>query len=324
MKDEVSWPVNGEISRAEGVHNDSQFRAYFEEYKDFIPDFGAFLSILSQPHKRAIRINTLKTSVKVCKARLERSGAILRCCGVSPHFYVLENLPYPGNTLEFSLGYFHTQALSSALAVLALDPQPEERILDLCAAPGSKTSYLAQLMENRGLIVANEKNPGRIAGLQYNLARLGVTNVVVTKYPGEGFPPEPLWDRVLVDAPCSGEGRHRSYQRAPLSFSDRVRKHIPHLQKRLLLAGFDRLKPGGMLLYSTCTYNPLENEAVVAHLLAHRPARLLPITLELQLEQGLTCWRDMNYGPQLKLCRRLYPHRVDSVGFFMAKVVKSC
>jgi tRNA (cytosine49-C5)-methyltransferase len=309
---------------SDAERNDSQFRAYFEEYKDFIPDFEDFLSVLSRPHKRAIRINTLKTSVNVCKARIERSGAVLRCSSVSPNFYELENLPYPGNTLEFTLGFFHTQALSSALAVLALTPQPEDFILDLCAAPGSKTSHLAQLMENRGLIVANDKNPGRIAALQFNLTRLGVTNALITRYPGEDFPQEPLWDRVLVDAPCSGEGRHRSCQRAPLSFSARVKKYIPYLQKRLLLAGFDSLKPGGVLLYSTCTYNPLENEAVVAHLLEHRPARLIPIELGLQLEPGLNYWRNTDYGSEFELCKRLYPHRIDSVGFFMAKVVKPC
>jgi len=301
-----------------------QFRAYFQDYMEFIPDFEGFLNKLAQPHKRGIRINTLKTEVQTCISRLRTAGAILTPCEASPHLYELENLQFPGNTIEYTLGYFHTQALSSALAVVELDPQPGEMVLDLCAAPGSKTSYMAQLMNNRGLVVANEKKWGRLSALVHTLNRLGVTNTVLTMYPGENLPRKCLFDKVMVDAPCSGEGRHRLHQRPPLAFSARVKKTLPPQQKRLLLAGFDLLKPGGVLLYSTCTYNPEENEAVTAHLLNNRPAVLLPVSQDLNLQPGVTRWRNSEYDPKLRHCRRVYPHFFDSLGFFMAKVAKPC
>lgn len=236
--------------------------------------------------------------------------------------FILDNMERPGNSVEYAAGYFHVQAISSALAALALDPQPGENILDLCAAPGSKTTYLAQLMENRGLIVANEKKWGRVSPLVTDLGRMGVTNCVITTYPGEHFPTRFFFDRVLVDAPCSGEGRHRLVGRPPLDFSANVRKRLPKVQKRLIVRAFDLLKPGGTLLYSTCTYNPEENEAVVAHLLEKRAAELIPIQFGPELDPGIEQWKEEVYGRRMQKCVRIYPHRIDSVGFFMAGVVK--
>lgn len=299
-----------------------RFKNYFQRYFDFIPEYEQFLDVLFRRHKRAIRINTLKTSVAECKMRLEKLGATLTAFPAGRHLFILENMERPGNSVEYLAGYFHVQAISSALAALALDPQPGERILDLCAAPGSKTTYMAQLMENRGIIVANEKKWGRVSPLVTDLGRMGVTNCVISTYPGEHFPSRFLFDRVLVDAPCSGEGRHRLVGRPPLDFSENVQKRLPKLQKKLIVRAFDLLKPGGTLLYSTCTYNPEENESVVAYLLENRPAKLIPIRLDLDLDPGVEQWKEDVYGRRMQECVRIYPHRIDSVGFFMAGVVK--
>ena len=300
-----------------------KFTSYFRRYADFIPEYDSFMEAVSSPHSRAIRVNTLKTSIDECISRLREQDACLTPFEACQYLFTISNMERPGNSLEHALGYFHVQALSSSLAAIALDPRPDDRVLDLCAAPGSKTTHLAQIMRNRGAIVANDRKWGRLSALNANMARLGITNCLTTMYHGEQFPRDVQFDRILIDAPCCGEGRHRYPGRAPLDFSRNVQKTIPGLQKRLLQRGFDLLAPGGTLLYSTCAYNPEENEAVVGSLLKSRPsAGLMPVTPDLEFDKGVTHWKDFYYGDELALCRRIYPHRLDSVGFFMAKVVK--
>ncbi len=301
---------------------EARFRSYFAHYESMIPDYEGFLRALASRHKRTVRINTLKAKMEECAAALHRLGGELTPCLHTPHVFVLEGLTHPGNTLEFALGHYTVQALSSALAVTALEPRPGECILDMCAAPGSKTSYLGQMMNNTGFIVANEKKRARLAPLAANLNRLGVANCVTTLYPGEHFPMKVSFDRVLADVPCSGEGRHRMHNRAPLDFSGGVKQFLMEVQKRIILRGFDLLRPGGTMLYSTCSYDPEENEAVVAYLLNNRPAVLREIPLKEGTVPGLTQWKDDVYGPELAKCSRIYPHRIDTVGFFMARVDK--
>jgi len=159
--------------------------------------------------------------------------------------------------------------------------------------------------------------------LVYNLKHLGISNVVTTRYAGQNFPLRCKFTRVLVDAPCSGEGnyrwdklgRQRHARSAPGAPED-----LPRLQKQLLIRGFDLLAPGGSLLYATCTYNPAENEAVVQALLEQRPAILQSITLPVRHSPGLQQWQEYTYDERLQLCWRLYPHQTGSVGFFLASI----
>jgi NOL1/NOP2/sun family putative RNA methylase len=233
-----------------------------------------------------------------------------------------QNLSQPGHLLEFSLGHLHSQALSSVLAALALGPQPGDVVLDLCAAPGSKTSLLAQLMENTGTIVANDNKPNRLIPLRTNLKRLGVTNTILVRYPGQHLPKRFTFDRILVDVPCSAEGTLRAGAQGT------IRPHLPagekllRLQRDLILRSFDLLNPGGTLVYSTCTYNPEENESVVQFLLENREAIIQPVALDLPHNPGLNRWKEKTYEPSIKQCWRIYPHQLDTVGFFLARVVK--
>ncbi len=293
---------------------------FFATYADFIPAFPKFCETLQRAPACCVRVNTLRITPARVKTRLEAQGYRVMHSVFAPELLLVKNLPRPGTLQEALLGYYHPQALTSALASLVLAPQPGERVCDLCAAPGSKTSHMAQLMHDQGLIVANDRHDKRLSILEHNLKRLGISNVVTTCYTGQNFPLRCKFDRVLVDAPCSGEGNYRWDDHGRLLHYRRSEGDLPHLQKQLLLRGFDLLAHEGSLLYATCTYNPEENEAVVQYLLEQRSAILQPITLELPHRPGLRQWRTQTYDPSMERCWRLYPHDINSVGFFLASI----
>ena len=294
----------------------------FERYRDFIPDFAHFLKALESEPKPVIRANTLKCAPASLVDHLARKGVILRPLGIRPYLFEYPARGNAGSTLEFLSGWYHIQSLSSHVPVWILAPQENGCVLDLCAAPGSKTSLIAQEMRNKGSILANEKKTSRMRALVNTMIRLGVANTAVSSYSGEDFPKRILFDRVLVDAPCSGEGNLRIRPDTVLKRGNRNATRLPELQKRLLVRGFDVLKPGGRLVYSTCTYNPEENEAVVAHLLTVRDAMLESVAQPLPHSPGVTGYGNVSYGKELAKCIRLYPHQVQTGGFFIASVVK--
>jgi NOL1/NOP2/sun family putative RNA methylase len=293
---------------------------FFAPYAAFITDFAAFCASLQHPPTCCLRVNTLRTTPEVVLAMLARQGYRVTPSPLARELLLVDNLTRPGTLREALLGYYHVQAFTSALAALVLAPQPGEKVCDLCAAPGSKTSHMAQLMRNQGVIVANDARGKRLFMLEYNLKRLGISNVVTTCYAGQNFPLRGKFDRVLVDVPCSGEGNYRWDVQGHLRHYRRAEGDLPRLQKQLLLRGFDLLVPGGTLLYATCTYNPAENEAVVQALLDQRPATIQPITLAALHSPGLSQWKEHTYDASMQYCWRLYPHQHRSVGFFLASI----
>lgn len=295
----------------------------FSHYRHLIPDYPAFEASLIQPLPIHFRVNQLKVSPEVARAAIEGRGVRLRpSLDESLGFFTAEGLESPGNLLAYFLGHVHPQALTSCLAALALGPRPGSYVLDMCAAPGGKTAHIAQLMGNSGLIVANELYPSRQIPLGHTLARLGVANTAVTGYQAQEFPLRQRFDYILADVPCSGEGRFRRTRSGSAPRSSAGKSWMTDLQRKILLRAYDLLAEGGVLLYATCTYNPLENEAVVHYLLQNREARLLPIELGVPHEPGILKWRDERYHPQLIHAARFYPHRINSVGFFMARLGK--
>ncbi len=290
-------------------------------YLGFIPDSQGLISCLRHPLPSYLRIVLLKSSV-------DRILSLLSCEGVELEptpvkwFYRVTSSSELGRLKAYHLGLIYPQTLSSALPVLALDPRPGDMILDLCAAPGGKTTYMAQLMEEQGIIVANDRKFARITALTANIKRLGITNTLVTFFRGEQFPLEYKFDKVLVDAPCSGEGKYCIGDRGDALFRKGRATNLPAIQKGILKRAFDLLRPGGVLVYSTCTFNPEENEEVLTYLLGKRDAEVVEWDPPLQFHAGLTEFEGKQYDPRCRRCKRFYPHQTGTVGFFVAKVVK--
>jgi len=292
-----------------------------DRYREIVPDYVGFRAIQSLPLYNSARINTLKIEREKLLERLEEEGVLFRSFEWYPLGLKLD-IESPGKLLENLLGFIHIQEELSMVPPLVLDPQPGECVLDLCASPGSKTTQISQMMENRGIVIANEPSLARVAPLRSNCERLGVLNVAVTRYDGRNFPRGPF-DRVLVDAPCSSEGRER---RGPgvLSRCSRERSlDLGVLQLSLLRNALRLTKPGGIVVYSTCTYAPEENELVVQEVLEDaEDLRLEKVSIAgLQECPGITEWNGKRLNDALSCTARYYPHINDTGGFYVAKII---
>ena len=233
-----------------------------------------------------------------------------------------------GRSLEHQLGYYYIQEIASMLPIIALEPKPEETILDLCSAPGSKTTQAAAKMENTGTIIANEVKFGRIKILATNLQRCGVTNTIITKKDGIALckrlkQNNMQVDKILIDAPCSGEGTIRSSPKTCHMWNPKTIKNLSKLQKALVSSAIEILKPEGEMIYSTCTHAPEENEEVVDFILKNFPEmKIEKIDLPIKCREGITEWGDKKYSQVNKSCR-IYPQDADTEGFFIAKFQKT-
>jgi len=209
---------------------------------------------------------------------------------------------------------------------MALAPQEGERVLDMAAAPGGKTTHIAALLKNTGMVLANDANKDRCKAVVGNCHRLGITNTVICTHDGRALPKVMTgFDRVLLDAPCSGTGVISKDPSAKTS-KDLQDIHLcSHLQKELILAAIDCLdhksSTGGYLVYSTCSILPEENESVVNYVLKKRHCKLVSTGLDFGVE-GFTKYREMRYHPTMSLCKRYYPHTHNMDGFFVAKIKK--
>ena len=293
----------------------------FECYREIIPEFGRFQESLHKPLPNHIRVNRLKAETDSVVKSLKGKGIHLeKASEKHDTLYLAPTLKSPGNLIEYFLGHIHPQALTSCLASIVLSPGKNSYVLEMCAAPGGKTSHLAQLINNTGLIVANELYPNRHIPLGHTLERLGVLNTVITGYQAQEFPLKQRFDYILADVPCSGEGGFRKIKESSTYRETSEKQKLPDLQKKIILRGFDLLKEDGEMLYSTCTYNPEENESVVNFLLQNRDAVLLPLDTGFDSETGILEWRHEKYDTELQKTARFYPHRINSVGFFMARI----
>ena len=295
-----------------------------ERYKKIIPDFDIFLDYLFRPLKTTLRINTLKA---------EREKILSLISDLNPiplkwyrDGFITEEEGKIGNHLAHFLGYIYLQEAASMIPIILLSPEQGEKILDLAAAPGSKTTQLAQFMNNRGLIVANDISIKRIKALSSNIDRTGVMNAVVISIDGRRIGkllPE-YFDKILLDAPCSAEGTLRKSREALYRWSENSIKRLSSLQKGLISSAFRCLKKGGVLVYSTCTFAPEENEEVIDFLLK----KCDNVQIEeshfknLKTRPGIDRWRDKKYTKEVEKCIRLYPQDNDTEGFFIAKVRK--
>lgn len=262
-----------------------------------------------------IRVNTIKSSETELVKRLNERGFKLEKTEVPFCYEVLEEKYSIGATPEYLMGYYYVMDKSSCIPPLVLDPKPGEVVVDLSASPGGKTTFLAMLMKNRGVILAVEPQKERLQALIDNVNRMGAMNVAILNIDGRDLPKLGIKaEKVLLDAPCTGEG---------IIFKDETRKtdrgkedilFCSSLQRELIISAFDSLKPNGVLVYSTCSLTPEENEFVVEYLLEKRNARLSDIEYG---EKALNLTKT-----DVSKAKRLYPHKHRCAGFFIAKIMK--
>jgi hypothetical protein len=223
-------------------------------------------------------------------------------------------------TIEHWLGLLYIQQASTGVAAPALGASAGERVLDLCSAPGGKTTHVAELMGDRGCLVAADVSESRMRGLLGNVYRLAHSGVLTIASDGRDFPGGALFDRVLVDAPCSGEGTLRRRGGVLLDQSSSFLAYVTRAQRGLLERAVGLTRPDGVVLYITCTFAPEENEAVVSDALERLPVELVPLELPIPHAPGLTSFAGDHYNPLLEGAARIYPHHLDSGGLFLAKL----
>jgi len=293
-----------------------------ERYRKIIGD--DYLSYSELP-MTAIRLNNLKLEPEIIKENLEAKGYELKQIPYYENgYYVLndgENGKLISKEIEHILGYIFIQDASSMIPPVVLDPRPDELILDLCAAPGAKTTQMAQMIENNGLIIANDIGLKRIKALTSNLQRIGVMNTIVISVDGRT-----LWkkidfefDKILLDVPCSASGTYNLENTKRIS--ERLLRYLSGVQRALLKSAYNMLKEDGIMVYSTCSLEPEENEAVIDYALRNLNLELEEIKIKgIETRNGFTSWEDVQFDENLKKTKRVV--KKGQEGFFIAKLRK--
>lgn len=291
----------------------------------------AFFEANESPRPVVLRTNTLRTNRRSLAQALINRGVVLEPVGKwsKVGLQVFESAVPLGATPEYLAGHYILQAASSFLPVIALAPQPHERILDMAAAPGGKTTYISALMRNTGSVFANDSNRQRAKALIGNIHRLGCKNTVVTNLDAKESFPKVLggFDRILLDAPCSGTGVIGKDLSIKTSKNERDFLALPHAQKQLLLAAIDSTdhasKTGGYIVYSTCSVCVEENEGVVQYALSRRPnVKIVETGLESFGSEGFKKYQNKRFDEKMVMARRYFPHRENVDGFFVCKLKK--
>lgn len=294
-----------------------------QRYLPLVDDEEAFLDACDRPLPYAVRVNTIKTSVERATEALDAEDIGYEQTDWNPEILRLTE-GKAGTTWPYFHGWLHGQEEVSALPAIALDPQPGERVWDTCAAPGSKSSQISALMDDEGFVVANDNSLGRLSALRHNSERLGVTNVAVTNRDARNFSMKPFhfdhFDRTLVDAPCSCEGTVRKNPDVRDQWTMDHVKSVVGIQKGIIRRAIQATRPGGIVVYSTCTFAPEENEAVVTHALESEDCEVVEFDTPLETSPGVTEWEGEEYHPSVTKTQRVYPHQNDTGGFFCAKL----
>ena len=206
---------------------------------------------------------------------------------------------------------------------IVLGAKPGDLVLDMCASPGSKATQIAQMLQGQGFLVANDYKGARLAPLGLNLQRLGASNCMTTLSMGDRIK-SMQFDRILVDAPCSGTGTIRKSLKTLMIWNPNMVRRLAGTQKQLLKNAFDLLKPGGTIVYSTCSCEPEENEAVVSELLESYPeAEIKEIEINIERSDPIQEFNGKTYNQEVKKALRIWPQDNDTEGFFVAKIRKN-
>ncbi|MFL6477210.1 MAG: NOL1/NOP2/sun family putative RNA methylase [Nitrososphaera sp.] len=288
-------------------------------FLEYVPDIKNFLAKMEETPLRYIRVNTLKISIEDLVLRLRSKGFEFKSTSIPEVLAVKEASLSLGATTEYLLGHYYIQDLSSCIAVEALDIKPNHIVLDMAAAPGGKTTFMAQKMRNTGMIIAIEPNSRRARSMSFNLARCGVYNTCILKTTAvQTEKLEIKFDRVLLDAPCSCEGVIARDPSRKISHKPEDVDCCSKIQGDMIESAIRCVKPGGILVYSTCSFAPEENEMVVDRIVKNfSRVTVEPIPYG---TNGLIKFGDFSFGDAMRNTRRLYPHLHDTTGFFIARL----
>jgi NOL1/NOP2/sun family putative RNA methylase len=276
------------------------------------------------PMKKSIRINTLKIDAEECISILEKKG--FHCSPIKwcPDGFIVDKEPSSiGATTEYLLGYYYIQDPASMAPAIELSPSETDYVCDMTAAPGGKTTHLAQIMNNQGVIVASDQDSEKIKALRSNIQRCGVTNTILMQTKAQELVALGIkFDKILLDTPCTGEGTiHKTPERRKtLKIEDF--KTYSAIQKELIAVAKEMLKPGGILLYSTCSIAPEEDEMQVEYAVEKLGFELLNLKNKF-CSHGFTKFFGEQHPAYLEKCGRFFPHRHNTQGFFMAKLKKA-
>jgi NOL1/NOP2/sun family putative RNA methylase len=288
--------------------------------------FGDDITFLLQANEAkprlSIRINTLKISSGELGKRLRKRGVDIK---ESDHGFQIIKSPFSiTSTPEYLLGYFYVQGRAEMHIAPLLNPHPTDVVIDMCAAPGGKTTHLAQLMHNKGVILAFDVNKNKIKALKSHVHRLGITNTIM--YVMSSLDCTCHASTILLDAPCTGSGIIRKDPTRKYSRDHTDILFCSKLQKDLLRKGVESLHNNGMLLYSTCSLEPEEDEMIIDWALNHLPVKVEPIDFTIggiAAVKGFTEPFGESLHPHVALTRRTLPHVHDCNGMFVAKLRKT-
>ncbi len=286
-----------------------------------------FIEFINVSPSQFIRVNSLKTTT-------EKTGNILyekygikteQVPGLTNTLKVTKGSELTGKTLEHILGHYYIQSLSSILPAIVLAPDKNDIILDLCAAPGSKTTQLAELMNNEGTLVANEIRLSRLKALVHNIERMNIVNAGVVHQKGELLSKiyENYFDKILVDAPCSGLGIIQKKDEVTKWWDEKKVNVLADLQLKLLIAAIKMLREGGKIVYSTCTLTTEENELIIDKVLSKYPVELMDVELPVVNHSGITTIKGEKLNSDIEKGKRIFPWETGTDGFFIAKLKKT-
>jgi len=293
---------------------------FMERIKKMIPDAETLLEINQE--WKSIRVNTLKIDRDSLLKRLEGKFEIKEMPWYENGFFIKDE-DNIAKTEEYYLGYYYIQEASSMLPPLVMDLQQKDFVFDLCAAPGSKTTQIAMMLENTGLIIANDIKLKRIRALTHNIQKSGATNCIVTNYDARLFYKTGLKaEKILLDVPCTASGKIIKKKDIPEKWSYGRVKSLAGLQKKLVESAYKCLERNGIIIYSTCSLEPEENEEVIDFAVEKLGMEVEKINLKnIKIRRGVKEWNDKKFEWWNKVIR-IWPQDNKTEGFFICKLRK--
>lgn len=290
-------------------------------------NLSRFIDFINCEPAQYLRVNSLKTTSDSLSPKIFKNYGIEteKIPGMPFSLKVIKGEETAGKTIEHITGQYYVQGLSSMIPAIVLAPGKNDLVLDLCAAPGSKTTQLGELMNNKGTLVSNEIQLSRLKALVHNIERMNIVNAGVLHHRGELLSKiyENYFDKILVDAPCSGLGIVQKKEEVVKWWTENKVDVLSDLQLRLLIAAIKMLKEGGEVVYSTCTLTAEENELIINKALSKYPVELMEIELPVQSHGGLTSFEGEKLNAELEKGKRIFPWEAETDGFFIAKLRKT-